>query len=121
EMILILTEPSDGHADRVAAKLRERGTEFFRFDPAVFPVAAEFSTSFGVDGSATYRLFHGGTEIDLAQVTAVWIRRPGSAIAHPEIGEERTREFVQGECNTFISDVWNLLECRWVPARWDIL
>src|SRR4051794_34338565 len=49
-MILILTEPSDAHADHVADKLRARGTDFVRFNPADFPSHAEISLSYGPTG-----------------------------------------------------------------------
>jgi hypothetical protein len=49
-MILILTEDSDVHADSVATKLRHRGADFVRFDPALFPSAAAISVSYSAAG-----------------------------------------------------------------------
>jgi hypothetical protein len=115
-MILILTEPRDVHADHVAHKLRERGAGFRRFHPAEFPRHAELSLSYSATGRARYRLRAGGEAIDLDRVTAVWYRRPRTPVPHEEIADERVRASVEGECQNFVHDVWNSLDCAWLPA-----
>ena len=49
-MILVLTDAFDPHADHVEQKLRQRGADFVRFDPAQFPANAEVSLSYTVNG-----------------------------------------------------------------------
>jgi glutathione synthase/RimK-type ligase-like ATP-grasp enzyme len=115
-MILILTAPDDEHADHIAAKLQERAASFVRFNPAQFPREAEISLSYSPQGESNYTLRLGEEQVDLNSLRAVWYRRPDPPIAHDEIGAEVVRAFVKQECNTFVQDLWNSLDCRWLPA-----
>jgi hypothetical protein len=115
-MILILTEPFDEHADHVAQKLRERGTDFVRFDPAQFPSQAEISLSYTFTGDARYTLRTGEECIDLNGLKSVWYRRPKRPVPHEQIADKLSRDFVEDECKTFVNDVWNSLDCLWLPA-----
>src|SRR5438132_1389579 len=76
EMILILTEADDPHADRVIEILRGRGTEWVRFNPARFPSGAEISFSCTAAGEVRSLLRTGEETVALDRVTAVWYRRP---------------------------------------------
>jgi hypothetical protein len=121
-MILILTEPDDAHADRVEQKLRARGVEVVRFDPARFPSEAEVSLAFTAAGVPAYTLRVDGQSTDLQRVTAVWDRRRRLAVAPSESGDRASRAYVSQECKTFLQNVWSCLDCRWVPAvRSDML
>jgi len=116
-MLLILTEPFDEHADYVAQKLRERGTDFVRFNPSQFPSQAEVSLSYSFRGDVRYTLCTGEEFIDLNGLKSVWYRRPKPPIPHEEITDKLSRDFVEDECKTFVSDVWNSLDCLWLPGH----
>jgi hypothetical protein len=116
-MILILTCDEDGPADYVAAKLRQRGADFRRFDPARFPSAAQLSLAYSSSGKDRCLLRVGNETIDLSTITAVWNRRPQTPVPHDEIVDKACREYLQEECKTFIDDTWDVLECRWLPAK----
>ena len=81
-MILILTEPTDPHADHMEQKLRQRGADFVRFDPAQFPSNAEVSLSYDVKGQLRSRLSLGAQHVDLNDLQSVWYRRPGASVPH---------------------------------------
>jgi glutathione synthase/RimK-type ligase-like ATP-grasp enzyme len=115
-MILILTAPDDEHADHVAAKLRQRGADFIRFNPAQFPREAEISLAYSPRGVSNYTLRLGAAQVDLNSLRAVWYRRPESPVVHDELADEAIREFVQQDCKTFVQDLWNALDCLWLPA-----
>lgn len=115
-MILILTETSDKHADLVSAKLSERGAEFTRFDPRQFPVQAALSLSYSPTGKVLPTLRTEAGVIDLDDLDAVWLRRPGLPVAHAEITDAFTRNYVEEECRNFLQDVWNAVGALWVPA-----
>jgi len=115
-MILILTENFDSHADLVEQKLRERGADFVRFNPAQFPSQAEISLSYSPERQAQYMLRTSEGTIDLNCLKAVWYRRPQPPVPHEEITDKLTHDYLGEECITFMHDVWNSLDCLWVPA-----
>src|SRR5262245_58730294 len=114
-MILILTDDSDLHADVVEEKLRRRGAEFLRFDPGRFPSTAELSLAYSATGDVLSMITVGGARLDLSQVKAVWYRRPTISIPHAEITDQLARDYVTDECKIVIQDLWNSLECFWLP------
>jgi hypothetical protein len=111
-----LTNPTDGHAERVAEKLQERGADVIRFNPAQFPSEAAIAVEYTAVGQLRPSLRTGDRSIDLNDVRAVWYRRPDYPVPHSAIADTRTRTFVAEESQTFMSDLWNLLDCLWVPA-----
>lgn len=116
-MILILTEPLDVHADHVAQKLRERGAVFARFNTAQFPEQAEISLLYSAQGQAEAIMHVNQEQIDLHKVESVWYRRPRCPIPHQDITEDLSREYVAGECQNFVDDVWSSLkEKLWIPG-----
>jgi len=120
-MILILTEDSDVHADAVEQRLRHRGADLFRCDPQTFPSKLEMSVAYSGTGKMRSTLSMGGAHVDLNRVKSVWYRRPHSAVAHPEITDSVTRGYIAEEAQTFLNDVWNTMECFWVPAPQSVL
>jgi hypothetical protein len=115
-MILILTDDSDPHADLVERKLRERGAELFRIDPKKFPSSAELSVAYSSTGKLRCALSMGTDQIDFSRVQSVWYRRPNACVADPAITDKLTRNYIEEECRFFTNDIWNMVECLWVPA-----
>jgi glutathione synthase/RimK-type ligase-like ATP-grasp enzyme len=115
-MILLLTQPLDEHADHVAQKLRERGADFVRFNPAQFPTEAEVSLAYPVTGQVQYTLRLGQETIRLDRLQAIWYRRPEPPVPHEEVTDKLSREYVQKESETLVRDLWSSLDCVWVPA-----
>jgi hypothetical protein len=115
-MIMILTATLDVHADRVAEKLTARGVEFIRFNPAQFPSQAELSLSYSATGKAEYCLRVDGETIDLSRLRSIWYRRPDHPAPHEEITDQVSRDFIEGECQTIVQDIWNSLGHLFVPA-----
>src|SRR5262245_33927235 len=98
-MILILTVPSDSHANHLVQHLQQRGSAFVRFDPAAFPVQATLTLRQDLAGRSpgTIRLADG--LIDLGAVRTIWLRRPGRPEVHPSLTDPWTREALAGECS----------------------
>jgi hypothetical protein len=120
-MILILTEPGDVHADRVEQRLRERGLQMIRIDPEDFPVRMGLSVSFSAEGEPRIVLRTDSATFDMAEIAAVWYRRPNPPMPHPELEDDLVRRFVEEECLLFVRDVLSLLDCPWVPAERSVL
>src|SRR5262245_34321148 len=87
DVILVLTEEVDPHADRVITALRQAAgpRRVVRFNPARFPSTAELSFSCSASGQVRRRLCVEGETVDLDSVTAVWYRRPRPPVPHAEI------------------------------------
>jgi hypothetical protein len=116
EMILILTEPVDPHADYVQQKLRQRNARFVRFNPAQFPAEAKVSLSYSAMEQLQGALDIGEEAIDLGLLTSVWYRRPQQPVPHQEITDPFCRDYLKEECKTYLNDVWNALDCLYLPA-----
>jgi hypothetical protein len=116
-VILILTQSSDQHAERVMQMLAARSVEFVRFDPAEFPSHASLSLGYGPTGTLRSFLRLGETVVDLAQLQSVWSRRPQPPVAHTQIQDPTLRDFVAHDARTFVQDVWNALPCLWLPGH----
>jgi hypothetical protein len=115
-MILLLTPGIDAHADHIEYMLRERGAGFVRLNPGKFPSEVEVSLAYSAVGQARHTLRAGTEVIDLGGVSAVWYPRPQPASLHAEITDPSTRKLVQEECNQFLEDLWNCLDCLWLPG-----
>ncbi|MGH3326254.1 MAG: MvdC/MvdD family ATP grasp protein [Streptomycetales bacterium] len=89
--VLVLTADLDPTADRVLACLRERGVAFTRFDPAVFPADGRLWAALDGGGRWSGRLRGGPRAVDLAELRAVWYRRPGEVTPRHGLGAEQER------------------------------
>lgn len=114
-MILIITAPTDPHADLVESKLRARGADVFRFDPADFPERASVAVRYGA-GAKQVRLEVGGRTVELTRATAAWLRRPGAPPADQRIADPMLRSYAQQECFQLFQDIWNALETPFIPG-----
>ncbi len=115
-MILILTENCDSHADKVEQRLRQRGAELLRLDPQRFPARQEISIAYLATGKMRCTLCLGDAQVDLGRVKSVWYRRPNLPVADPEITDSLTAGYVAEESKLFLNDLWNTMECLWVPG-----
>lgn len=114
-MILILTDPTDIHADHLVRLLDRRGTRYHRLDPGAFPAQGRLSVGYGPDGLRTRRVTTPAGTLDLADVSAVWLRRPGRPVPDATLPAQ-VREMVAAETATVIGDVWDTVTVPWVPA-----
>jgi hypothetical protein len=114
-MILILTEPDDVHANRVAAVLRRRGARFIRFDFAEYPAEASLSIELG-GGRKRVVLTRRGETVDLAGCTSGWLRRPGKPTTRGRIANPALTGYAEQECARVLQDTWNTLDVAWLPG-----
>jgi hypothetical protein len=122
--IVILTEPYDGHLPAVAQHLQQRGVPFVVFDNAQFPVEAHLALTCSETGTLRHSLVVLGEPrltLDMAEISAVWDRRPGAPIVDARIADPALRGYIQRECSHFLHDVWHTLPCFWVPGTPDLV
>ncbi|OPG12005.1 MvdC/MvdD family ATP grasp protein [Microbispora sp. GKU 823] len=114
--VLVLTSEDDPHAERVCDLLARRGARVSVFDPGDFPVHAKVDLGYGA-GTGTRRILREKETIDLDTVSAVWWRRPTPPRPHAEIVDPAVAAHTVQECKSLLSDLWEQLPCRQVPAR----
>jgi glutathione synthase/RimK-type ligase-like ATP-grasp enzyme len=54
--------------------------------------------------------------IDLSLLTSAWYRRPQFPVPHQEITDPFCRDYLIEESKTYLNDVWNALDCPFLPA-----
>ncbi|MEK7497576.1 MAG: MvdC/MvdD family ATP grasp protein [Patescibacteria group bacterium] len=111
-MILIVTNKFDPHADAVIAHLKRRGEIFLRFNTEDFPSKIKISL-FKDNSSYKCHLDLPVGAFDVSKVSACWYRRPDP----PQISEINSKianNFAQKESLTFLSYLWNSLNCFWI-------
>ncbi|WP_037177786.1 MvdC/MvdD family ATP grasp protein [Rhodococcus sp. UNC363MFTsu5.1] len=114
--ILVLTQPGDAHADTVMGLLHAAGARVTVFDPVEFPSAAALSVRYATDGRRSRGLVRDGERVDLESIDAVWFRRPQDPRAHPTVTDPAVREYVEQECESFASGLWDDLDGLAVPG-----
>ena len=115
-MLLVVTAAEDATAEAVVARLRTRGIEPLRFDPADFPARARLSLAFDARGAARATLHTASDRIELHRLSAIWFRRPGVPEPDAQVHDARLRRYIAAECAGHLDDVWDALACRCFPA-----
>jgi glutathione synthase/RimK-type ligase-like ATP-grasp enzyme len=117
ELILILTNTDDPHADVMVQILTQHREKVVRLDPADFPGRANLSVRrSGNEWSYLYQ--SGQHEINLKSVKSIWVRRPSRWGPPPDIDPE-IGQFVQAERRQSLEGLWSSLDVFWVndPVR----
>jgi hypothetical protein len=115
-MILVVTADADSSADHVITRLRGRGVDVQRFNPADYPTRASLGFTLDPRGRRHIVIEDERRRIDLADVDVVWFRRPDAPRPDARLADTRMRRYVTEECHAHIEDVWNALPCPAFPA-----
>lgn len=115
-MILFLTDPQDTHAVHLATVLEKRNAKIFWFDYAQFPYDATISLVPAPDGMMHARLRIGEQDIDLHDLTAIWLRRPSKVRLRADLHPDACPDFLHMEAYRFVREMLQSLPCRWVPG-----
>ncbi|MFD5319412.1 MvdC/MvdD family ATP grasp protein [Streptomyces sp. NPDC127098] len=111
--LLVVTVALDPTADLVLRELNARGVEFWRIDLADFPSRLRLSTQLRPDGRWGGTLSDGRRETDLAELRAIWWRKPagfglaeGMSVAERGWAERQARAGLLGTLNSLPQVVW---------------
>jgi hypothetical protein len=118
-MILIASERDDPHATRLIPLLQSRGAETLLLPTSEFPTAIAIAARPDVGGADILRV--GDRRIALADVGAVWYRRPELPRPSPRLTAPEVRDCVAVQSQLMLSDFWNYLDCPMLPAKPDVL
>ena len=120
--VLILTDETDGTADRVADELTLRGVPVVILDAADFPgkVSMTSTISHGQSWSGRLTTSSGDPVLDLSRVGAVYYRRPTQFVMDERMSSPE-RAFAYAEARYGFGGVLNALgagsrPCLWVNA-----
>lgn len=128
-MILILSGKGDIHADAVETELDAMNVEHLRFDGAKYPDESQCSIHIGrtgmVSGTLTCAVTVSGNRVvrtvDLASVSAVWVRRPGRPVSQADDLGPVARGQIAADSAAVLDDLWNLLPAFRLPATPDVI
>ncbi|MFI7704368.1 MvdC/MvdD family ATP grasp protein, partial [Nonomuraea sp. NPDC049480] len=115
-MLLIISAALDDSVGLVMPKLKARGVPVLWWDEADFPEHTLINVEL-LEGNCHQTLTYRGVCYDLAEITAVWHRRPGppsaSSVTHPT-----HRVYAQEAARRVLDGVYDLMPAdRWMPAR----
>ncbi len=113
--ILIVTNSQDLHADLVAARLAAGGRPLFRLDLDRFP--RDFQTCQWHAGGALHnKMRRRGDEswLDLAEVGAVWIRKPAEFTFLSDELAPQELAYARGEAEHALFSLLYTLDCYWI-------
>ena len=112
----MITEEFDEHAPLVCSRMTALGVRNVRFHVDSFPTQASLLFEYEPDlrASLQCRLSHGVELVDLADVTAVWYRKPRPCAIDPVLSD-RNAQFAQRESQYLIDSLYSLLgDRRWL-------
>lgn len=113
--VLIVTNASDIHADIVELKLKDRGAAPFRVNLDEFPRDFSVDIGFGPDGlSGALRHLPSDDEISLAEVGAVWSRKPAKFDFVSNDLSAQEHAFAQAETEHLFFSLLYSLDCFWM-------
>ncbi|MDQ3539674.1 MAG: alpha-L-glutamate ligase [Chloroflexota bacterium] len=114
-MILVVSSPSDAHATVVLRRLADLGAPAELLDLSRFPTETRLALGYGATAGTTARIqLTGNRWIDLADVTAIWWRRPQPLGIDPAIRRSGHRTFAYGESHEALAGLWLSLDTHWV-------
>lgn len=110
-MILIVSNPKDGHVTPVCDELTRRGADFAIYDPATYPKSSTITVGSGTRS----RLAWDNHEIDVPEIDAFWYRRPGDFVLPDELSAGET-SWLRTECGHVLRALWESSTGIWVSA-----
>jgi RimK-like ATP-grasp domain len=115
-MILVIGEADEEHVRHVTDRLEERGARYFQFDYRLFPTSADVTIEFDQAGKFRRALNCQGRKIDLSEVCAVWHRARERPTPPAHVREDQAW-WVSESCLRFLAQLYECLDCLWVPER----
>ncbi len=113
--VLILSNHSDAHVGLVAPLLDQRGVPYRRLNTETFGSTVAASYRACARRAPEVRLrFEDDDPVDLAEVQAVWYRRPEVPAFDGLERDVAAREFARHEAKAFLDGLQALLRCRWL-------
>jgi len=115
--IVIVTQPSDPHADAVIRELHKRSFPVFRFHPEDFPNSINISCQIR-NGKLSGEILTKYHRLEIDQIHSIWYRRPQK----PKLSTNTIAgglDYIQTQCNSLINALYFAVDTFWVsdPAK----
>ena len=112
--VLIVSSLEDPHANAVMTALRARDAGVELLDLAEFPTRLSLSMGFE-EGAHRFALKRkGGGELDLAEISAVWWRRPQPFRLPASVTAPVSQRFAMSEARTAFAGLYKAMDVLWV-------
>jgi hypothetical protein len=116
-MLLILSSKKDEHVPLLLPHLEKRGARIRWIDAGDFPCAATISVRYTQDGLERVAARYDGEALDLADVTAVWYRRPSQPGIDDRITAPDHRRCVEEVSEALLLGLADMFaDARWLPG-----
>ncbi len=116
KIVLVISNSTDLHADLVCAALQRTGAISYRWNVEETPQHTTCRLQFP-QGKGFLEM--GGVEVPLDEVTGVYLRASATPEIPPEVEDQSSRQFAEGECKSFVEGVIaSLQDCCIVNAPW---
>lgn len=117
--VLIIATEEDAHTTAVVEQIESRHRDVHVADLSRFPQQAEMNLRFSCCGERDLVVTFESRRIELADIGAVWWRRPQHPIVDPAIRRESHRMFAANEVQEALAGLWHALDVFWIndPAR----
>jgi MvdD pre-ATP grasp domain len=113
-MIGIVSHAGDLHTKEVCQHLDALDVDHLLLDTALIPAEAAITTAQDPLAGWTGSWTSDGGRWDLADLRAVWWRRPQPFSLHDEVTQTQDRMFARGECAAMAAGLWSCLDAEWV-------
>ena len=117
--VLVIATESDPHTRAVVGTIEDLGGSAEVLDLSRVPQRTSLSIRYTCCGERTFQFGGEGGTIDLADVGAIWWRRPQQPQLSSEITDPTHRLFAANETHEALSGLWYALDAFWIndPAR----
>lgn len=113
DVILVLTQQIDPHADFVVEELSRRGEPVVRFDTAEFPQRSVLRAENASSGWGGEISLESGRTIPIGRIRSIWYRRP-TPFEFPASLAPGNRNFTHREAHMAFGGLLRSENCLWV-------
>ena len=111
--IAVITNQLDAHADTVINSLQELGAYVYRINTEEFPEELELTIE-DIGHGFSVHIVSTNFDLNLKHLRSVWYRRPEQTLATNKFNDQEVKKFVNNECQTTLTNLYELTECFWV-------
>lgn len=116
-MLLILSSKADEHVPLLLPHLERRGARVRWVDPGDFPRSATIALRYDAEGLSRAVATYDDEALDLAEVTAVWYRRPSAPSIDDAVTAPDHRRCITDVSEALLLGISDTLgDARWLPG-----
>jgi len=110
-MILVVSNPQDGHGDVVCKELSRAGAEYIRLSFEDYPQHLKINYTLG--GAIESSFIFQSRVIPFSSISSIWYRRPGYPVYNAKLHSD-VKELVAEETEKLTSSFWCQFDVYWM-------